>query len=378
MKIAIDGMLLRPPFSGVETAIWSLCRALAEAGTEEYVAFVPKTFGESPPETRRFHIRRSLLPTQLRPVRIAWEQLALPPTVATGRFDLLHAPGYIAPLGCRVPVVLSVYDVIALRYPRWCTVTNRWHYGLMLPASARKARGIIVPSEATKRDLLAFVGIRDDKVRVIPLGVGAPFGVVRNRDELARVRTRYGLPERYLLFVGQQEPKKNLAGMVEAFAMLKTQEDSALKLVVAGREGWGGGAVRRRVRARGLANEILFLGFVPREDLAPLYSMAELFVFPSLYEGFGLPLLEAMACGLPVVCSQRGALPEVAGDAAVLVDPDHPAEIARAISEVVASPGLKQSLVQRGLRRAQSFTWRKTAEATEKFYRQIAAALRDA
>jgi glycosyltransferase involved in cell wall biosynthesis len=187
------------------------------------------------------------------------------------------------------------------------------------------------------------------------------------------LRERLGTGERFILFVGRHEPKKNLVRLVESFHRLKTAERLPHRLVLAGGEGWGCAGLERRIRELGLEGDVVRPGFVPAEDLVRLYNMAELFVFPSLYEGFGLPPLEAMACGTPVVCGNRGALPEVAGGAALCVDPEDTAAIADAMSRALRDGPARERLVAAGLARAAEFTWRRTAAATEAFLREIYA-----
>jgi len=371
MKIAVDGMLLRAPFSGVETSILNLARALAESGGEDVHFFVPGKFPESDLRSEHFTTRRSAVPGHLRPVRILWEQAVLPYLLSREHFDLLHAPGYVAPVAATVPVVITLYDLMALRSPQWCKPTNRLHYGMLLARSARKAAGIIVPSACTRHDVLEILAVDEEKVRVIPLGVGEEYRVVHDEAALDRVRRRYGLPRRFILFTGRNEPKKNLPGLVDALRLLKTQGQLPHQLVVVGDKGWRGGATERRIRQRGLAGDVRMVGFVPTADLVLLYNMADLFVFPSLYEGFGLPPLESMACGTAVVASNRGAVPEVVGDAALLIDPADVPALADAVSNVLGKESLKNALVQKGLARARLFSWKRAAEATEKFYRDV-------
>jgi len=373
MKIALDAMLLGGRRSGVEQAILSLARALAETGRETYRLYAPGAFRGNGLSSNHFRISRSRLPVGLRPVRIFWEQCLFPLILARDGADLLHAPGYIAPLAARPPVVLTVYDLIALRFPRLCTASNALHYRLLLPASVRKAAGIIVPSRTTRDDLVRFDPRTADRIRVIPPGLDPSF---RGRQQGAGsdpVRRTYGLAGPYILFVGRTEPKKNVETLVEAFAVLKRDGRLPHKLVLAGARGWAHDAVVRRVRRLGLEQEVVCTGFVPAALLPDLYGMADVFVFPSLYEGFGLPPLEAMACGTPVIVSDRGALPETTGSAAVRADPRDPAALARAVREVLTDAGLKSRLIAGGLRHAADFSWDKAAAATEQFYRDMAS-----
>jgi len=285
--------------------------------------------------------------------------------------DLLHAPGYIAPLASGVPVVLTVYDLIALRHPRWCKRSNALHYGLMLPPSVRKAARIIVPSEATRRDVAERFPAASPKVRVIPLGVGEQYRRLADRGAVRRACDRYGLPERFILFVGTQEPKKNVPGLLRAFQLLRSGGSCAHKLALAGRRGWGRADVPARIRELGLTGEVVMTGYVPDGDLVCLYNAADLFVFPSLYEGFGLPPLEAMACGVPVVCSTAGGLADVVAGAALTAEPGDAPALAAAMREGLTDAALRGRLAAAGAERAAQFTWRRHAEQVERLYREV-------
>lgn len=371
MKIALNAMLLRPPFSGVERSIEHLARNLAVTAGEDIHCFVPRTYPGPDIEGIRFRMRRTVLPTRFRPVRLLWEHAILPRLLRREGFDLLHAPGYIAPLTPDVPVVVTLYDVMALRFPQWCKPANRFHYRHLLPRSACGAHGIIVPSRATRNDVLNLLPVSEARLRVIPLGIDEQFQPVRDPARLEQVRQALGLTPPFILFSGGHEPKKNLPGLLRALHRLEA--DGALRhtLVVVGGKGWPDHAARRVLRDHELSRRVCFTGFVSDRDLVALYTMADLFVFPSLYEGFGLPPLEAMACRTPVVCSNRGALPEVVGDAAVQVDPEAPHALADAIARALRDPGLRADLVKKGTQRAQHFSWPRTARATEAFYREV-------
>lgn len=375
MRVALNGLLLSRSFSGVETAILNLARALATHGTGSYTLYVPGRFPLPSIDGPRFSTQRTRVPAHYRPVRIVWEQLVLPHLLSRGGFDLLHAPGYLTPLLTRVPTVITVYDTIALQFPGWCKPTNRLNYGLMLPRAIRKAAGIIVPSEATRRDVVACFPGAAAKTHTIPLAPGTEFGRPEDPAQREAVRRRYRLPEKYILFVGNVEPKKNLGRLVEAYGLLR-KRGTGHTLVIAGNAAWGRADLLRRVGELGLQESVLFTGIVRPQDLPSVYTLADLFVFPSLYEGFGLPPLEAMVSGVPVVASNRASLPEVTGDAAILVDPLRVEAMADAIEEALTDEKLRLRLVAKGKERAQMFTWAETARATEAFYRQVQAQTR--
>lgn len=373
MRIAYNGALLSRHFSGVEVAIFGLVRALAEFGRHDYTLFVPPRSSAAACGNERLTVCSTRLPTRLRPFRVLWEQAVLPHTVTRDAFDLLHAPGYIAPLSAGVPVVLTVYDLIALKFPEWCHATNRWHYSFMLPRSIRRADAIIVPSEATRRDVVEWFPDVEERLTTIPLGIRDDFRPVIDATVRADVRSRLGLPEHFVLFVGNTEPKKNLVRLLDAYSRLKRENTVVPDFVIAGCDAWGHDAVVGRIKTLGLGDNVHVLGFVPQADLPCLYSMASLCAFPSLYEGFGLPPLEAMACGVPVLTSDRGSLPEVVADASLVVDPENVDSMAAGLNRLLCDSELRAALVARGRERADRYTWRRAVAATEELYERIAA-----
>lgn len=372
MHVAINGMLLGPHPSGVEYAILNLARGLADYGTGQYTLYVPDPGMPGLPASDRLSVCRAHRPFHSRVTRIAWEQAVLPGRAERDGADILHAPGYIAPLLTRLPVVLTVYDTIALRFPEWSKRANTLHYRLLLPASLRKAAAILVPSETTRRDLCRVSPRSEPRIRVIPLGVSPSFFAAQAPDRVAALRERLALPPRFILFVGQQEPKKNLAGLLEAFALLKREGHVPHQLVIVGRRGWRTAPLQRAIQRLGLDDETRVTGFLPEHDMPLLYAAADLFVFPSLYEGFGLPPLEAMACGIPVVASDRGALAENLAGAACLVSPEDPPALSEAIRSVLGKRELYNALVQSGRERASGFSWQRTVRETERVYHDAA------
>lgn len=365
MRVAIDGMLLGGRASGVEASIGNLATALAARGLHDYCLYTQAAF-------EGMRVVSTRWPVRWRPVRIVWQQAAFPALLARGSVDVVHAPGYVAPVLSPVPVVVTVYDALAFTHPELCTRANRWHYRLMMPLSLRRARRIVVPSETTRRDVLRLVPGAAERVRVIPLGIEERFGVVPAEAERAQLKAKLGVEGPYILFVGGLEPKKNVAGLIEAFRLLGQRVTLPHRLVIAGARSWDGPRIERALRASGLAGRVVRTGYVPPERLPALYRAADLFVFPSLYEGFGLPPLEAMACGVPTVVSGGGALAEVAGPAARVVDPATPGNLAEAMEAVLTQRHLRADLVARGLRHAALFRWDRTAQAMERVYAEAA------
>jgi glycosyltransferase involved in cell wall biosynthesis len=241
----------------------------------------------------------------------------------------------------------------------------------MIPMSVKRSDVAIAISQSVKEDIVRILGVQPEKVKVIYLGKHERFRPIRDPERLSRFRTKYGLSRRVVLFVGLIEPRKNLATLVQAFASLKSLHGDFC-LVLAGDYGWGCQDVLASVRRYGIENHVLFPGFIPDGELPELYNLADVFVYPSLYEGFGLPVLEAMACGVPVVTSNVSSMPEVVGEAGLLVDPRSVEELAQGIRRVLTDATLRSQMREKGLERSELFSWEKTARETLEVYRQIA------
>jgi glycosyltransferase involved in cell wall biosynthesis len=282
--------------------------------------------------------------------------------------DLFHATDHLLPCLGRVPSVFTLYDLTYLLTDTHSSL-NRLFLTLMVPRFLNAADGVITISESARSDLLRNYAIEAEKVRVIYGGVSPDFRAAMP-DEQARVRAKYGLPHHYMLTVGTIEPRKNLSLLLEAYRSLPDRRRD-IYLVIVGRRGWRSEEFFARLHQLRLEQRVVLLHSVPDADLPALYSMAELFVFPSLYEGFGLPPLEAMACGTPVVASNTSSLPEVVGDAGIRVDPHDVAALAEAMEAVLTNPDLAQRLAASGAERAARFTWQAAALATEQVYADV-------
>lgn len=267
-----------------------------------------------------------------------------------------------------LPTVLTVYDLIPLRYPEHSTARARLLIRWMTRLALRNARHVIAISEFTRRDFMAEFGLPPERITAIPLAADPCFKP-QPPEAVAALRRKYNLPERFALYLGSNKPHKNLVRLVEAWRIANSRWQMADgRLVIAG--AWDERYPEARRRAQGLRN-IHWLGPMPEADLPALYSAADVFVFPSLYEGFGLPVLEAMACGAPVVCADRSSLPEVAGDAALLIDPLDVSDLARVLARLWAAPAWQAELRQRGLAQARRFSWQVTAQQTLIHYRAL-------
>jgi len=288
--------------------------------------------------------------------------------------DIFHATDHLLPRFAQVKSVFTLHDLIFLFHPETHKPLNRWFLTLMMPRFLRVADAIIAVSECTKRDAVRCYGVPEEKITVIYEGVNPRF-CPAGPEAVAAVRQKYGLPEHFILYVGTIEPRKNLSALLEAFVALQnrlaTRDAAALRLVFVGKKGWLYEGFFRRLRELGLEDRAFFTGYVPDEDLPAIYSAADLFVFPSLYEGFGLPVLEAMACGTPVICSDTSSLPEVAGDAALMVPPTDVRALAEAMERMLCDAQMRTTLREKGLAWVRRFTWEKTAQQTVSVYKGL-------
>jgi glycosyltransferase involved in cell wall biosynthesis len=301
--------------------------------------------------------------------RICWEQTVLP--VALRRFgvELLHAPAYVAPLAVGTRTVVTFHDLSYFLFPESFNRSNRTYLQTFSRLSARRADRLIAVSEATRQDLVRLLGVDAGRVDVVPNGVDERFRPVEDIAELTGFRERRGLPERFILSLCTLEPRKNLPTLIRAYALAR-DHGATEPLVLAGGVGWGDLAIRALVDELDLASHVLLPGFIPQDEQALWYNAATLFAYPSRYEGFGLPVVEAMACGTPVLTSNRSALPEVVGDAGVTVDPDRPGELADAMVQLLRDGDWRAELRRRGLERAGQFSWDHAAQRTVEAYRQ--------
>ncbi|MBN1311091.1 MAG: glycosyltransferase family 4 protein [Anaerolineae bacterium] len=304
------------------------------------------------------------------PAHHRFERLALGIELAPLGLDLLHSPDFIPPLGGGYRKVITIHDLAFLLYPDILTADSRRYYNQQIQAAARSADHIIAVSEATRRDVLEMLNVPTEKVTVIPEAAGARYEPAP-AVEILRVKTAYNLPEKYILFLGTYEPRKNLGGLLRAYDYLRAELRDAPDLVIAGARGWLYEKAFRLVEELGLGSHVIWLDNLVDVDMPGLYSGAQILCLPSFYEGFGLPVLEAMACGTPVVSSDRGSLPEVVGEAGLMVNPDDPANIAAGLHRVLTDADLAKQLRRRGLEQARLFTWQETARQTLAVYNDL-------
>lgn len=370
MHIAIDAHSVGAGLAGNETYAANLVEALAEVdGENRYTVYVTRPEAEARFAGRwpRVGVRRTLPHTPL--VRIP---LTLSAELRRRPVDLLHVQ-YTAPPFAPCPVVATIHDLSFEHLPETFKRRSRVQLRLTVRRTARRAAHVIAPSEFTRRDLIESYGLDPARVSVVPLAAGPQFRPVEDAAEVARVRALYGIGGEYVLAVGSIQPRKNLARLVRAYADLRRERgrSNLPQLVLVGKQAWLYGETLRAVEASGARESIVLTGYVSEGHLPALYTGALCFAYPSFFEGFGLPPLEAMRCGAPVLAGDRTSLPEVVGDAGLLVDPFDTAALARALARLVDDAQLRETLRERGLRRARSFDWRDTARMTLQVYQKV-------
>jgi glycosyltransferase involved in cell wall biosynthesis len=304
------------------------------------------------------------------PSRWLWMQLKLPHIIRQSQPDLCHFPNNSAPIRHVVPYVTTIHDASLFLYGRHHPKTRLMALRLLMPLVARQARAVITDTECARHDLVQVLGLSPEKVHVIHLAVSASFQPLYDQKKREWLQQKYHLPEQFILYVGTIEPRKNIHRLIQAVGRLH-QAGYCSHLVLIGPNGWLMEDLQQEIEQLGLAGYIHYLGYVPQEDLPGLYSLATIFAFPSLYEGFGLPPLEAMACGTPVLTSRQSAMEEVCGEAAVLVDPRNVAEMTAGLQTLLTDGAQRECLRERGFERVKQFTWAKTAQKTAALYEQV-------
>jgi len=308
-------------------------------------------------------------PTDQPVLRIVWEQVFLPAVCVRERLSLLHGLAFVSPLLCSCQTVITVHDLSFALFPEFFRGPNGTYLRLFTRMACRRAAKVIAVSENTRADVMRLYGVPSERVAAIPHGVSPTFHP-RPAAQVAEFRRARSLPDHFILFVGTLEPRKNLVRLIEAYSNLKCQIPNT-QLVLIGGKGWYYSQIFAAIERMDLKDRVTFVGYVPNEDLPLWYNAADVFAFPSTYEGFGLPVLEAMACGTPTVTSTASSLPEVAGDAAVTVPPDDVEALSAALHRALTDAVLRQELSSKGPARAATFTWEETARRTVAVYHQV-------
>ena len=367
MRIAIDASTISTQ-GGPRTYVLGLLEALLRLDRDnDYVVFY-----NDPSHLGRFPRAREVVLSGKNPLARLWrEHVLLPLACRRERVDVLHCPKSAVPFWSPCPVVVTLHDLIPIKHPETERFAARIYWRLQIPIAASRSAFIITDSEHARREIMADFRVAPEKIRAIMLGFDPAMTEERDAVAGAAVRRKYGLPNDYILYVGTIQPRKNINTLIEAFSLLKGRWAFAGKLVIVGRKGWLYDTLFARIRELGLEDEVLFTGFVPDEELPFIYDGARVFAYLSLFEGFGLPPLEAMACGVPVVTSDTTSLPEVVGDAGIAVPPLDVERVAEALQRVLNNEETATAMREHGLARAKSFSWEAAAKETLDVYKAV-------
>lgn len=379
MKIGIEGQrLFRRKKHGMDMVALELIRNLQEIDHEnEYVVYVSpdedKTALQATPNFRIVELSGGFYPL--------WEQVALPKAAKNDGCELLHCTSNTAPVNTKIPLVVTLHDIIYMEssypailrgsgtaYQKFGNVYRR----MIVPRVVKNSKAIITVSEFEKNRIAEFFGMNDDRrLRAVYNGVGSHFKPVTDAAELARIKSLYKLPDNFFFFLGNTDPKKNTKGTLKAFSDFIQQTGSNAFLVMLDYDRAELEKLLDQIGDRSLADRIILTGYVKNTDLPAIYSLCTLFLYPSLRESFGIPLLEAMACGVPVITSNTSSMPEIAGDAALIVDPFKPEEITEAMIKLTTGETVRNDLVRKGIPQAAKFSWRAMAEHVLSIYQEI-------
>jgi glycosyltransferase involved in cell wall biosynthesis len=373
MRIGINFQTIDKYISGVEYYSLGLLNGLLRIDTRNaYVVYTnqPSLVKEHVPPSKNLTIV-NVKHLKTRISRIFWEHTQLPRFVVRHELDVLHCPSYICPLyKTSVPYVVTVHDTIAIDRPQWCKQTNSLYFNLFMKPAVKKASCVISVSRCTADDLKRNFNLPGSKVRIIYSGIDSIFKASKDSSHCSEVRMRYNLPKRYILYVGNIEPKKNIWTLL---CVQKKLQEQGLphKLVIAGKRSWGTRVELDEISKEITSNNVVWAGYVDRSDLPCVYQMADVFVFPSLYEGFGFPPLESMACGTPVISTRNGALNETVRDAALTVEPHSIQRITQAVISMITDSSLRERHIHMGLKQSSLFDWERTAEETLSVYEEV-------
>ena len=357
MDICIDVRSTVKKKTGVGYYTLNLINALARIDTENtywlYSQIKPFSFTKRPPPLPGPNFKHKIERRKNRDGKLPYN------------FDVYHSSSFELLPADDTRLVAVVHDIIPQVFPQGHTKDAISRLHKKLQNYLDRASAVIVDSKCSKNDLVTHFNVAQDRVKVVYPGVGEDFAPA-SKSLYKLLQNKYNICSNYILYIGTIEPRKNIKGLIKAFGLLKAKGNIAQKLVIVGMKGWMSDDIYRLADKFGLDSEVIFTGYVPREHLKIFYSFADVLVFPSFYEGAGLPVLEAFACGTPVVSSNVSSIPELAGDAALLVDPYSPQKIAEAIERVLTDNALSQQMIEKGLQRAKEFSWDRTAQQTLK------------
>jgi len=358
MKIAIDASQIVFK-TGVSFYTSNLLKGLSKIDKKNEYVFLYNTNSLMGTYSKYKNVKEVVINIQN---KLLWDQIGVPKVVKSEKIDIIFNPKLSIPLFAPSKKVFTLVGLEQFALPNVFKWYDHIYFRIMIPLFCRRANTIIVMTNTGKNDLMKYLNVSRDKIEVIYGAYHKRFKVTKNIENLLAIKQKYNLPEKYMLFVGGLTPLKNFSNIIKAFKIIKNK--IPVKLIVAGFKRWKYAKDLELIKKLKLQNDIITLGFVPDDDLPYLYNSAQCLIFPSLYEGFGIPLLEAQACGCPVICSKTGCTPEVSGGAASLVNPYNYKEIAQAIYDVLNNRDLREKLIEAGLENVKKFSWSKAAKQT--------------
>jgi glycosyltransferase involved in cell wall biosynthesis len=366
MKIAIDIRSISDTKAGYNRFVSELIRAMKKIEPENtYIYYINKKVSS----LNTLNLRKAWGRLDSHPISDIWEQIKLPIELYKERIDVYHGTiGRLPKFRKHTKYITTIHDLNPLKFSDSNTHTYNWYMSILLRQAVNTANKVIAISNTIKNDIIELLHIPEQKIQVIYEGVNKYWRPV-NSTKWSDIKKKYGISTSYILAVGNLEPKKNFPRLASAFSALKDRKKIKEQLVIVGPEGWRAKSIINS--AHEIDNKIIFTGYVSNYELRILYNQAKLFVFPSLYEGFGLPILEAMACGAPVVASNTTAIPEIAGNAALYFDPLNIEEMSYVIEKVICNEELRKELIKKGFDRVKKFSWEKTAKETLELYKEV-------
>jgi len=372
-RIGIDYTAAVQQGAGIGRYTRGLIGALAALDrANRYVLF---SAGRDAAESWPSNFSRRTLPLTDRHLAILWQRLRLPVPIElfTGRVDIFHSPDFVLPPVAAARTVLTIHDLSFMRYPECSSPPLLEYLMRSVPRSVARADLLLADSESTRQDLMELLGVPGERVRVVYAGVEKRFAPVEDEAVIGTTLQRYGIQRPYILGLGTLQPRKNFVRLIRAYDRLRRERSLPHQLVIGGGRGWLYEEIDTCIESLGLQEQVRLIGFVQDDDLPALYTAADVFAFPSLYEGFGIPILEAMACGTPVVTTTASSLPEVAGDAALMVSPTDEEALADALWRALDETALRNALRHRGFDQIQHFTWEAAAQQLLASYTELAA-----
>jgi glycosyltransferase involved in cell wall biosynthesis len=370
MRIAIDLTPIPYQKTGVGKYALGLLNALNQNDeTNEYYLFVKRGFRKTLNlEADNFQVIECSNYLGLRLLRLLWEQLILPLQLVKMNIQVLHSIHYTLPFLAPCKTVVTFHDMTFFLFPEKHTFVKRYFFKLFIRISSKRATRLVAVSENTKKDMIELLGIRAEKISVIYETVDSRYRPIDDKHLSEELSRKYGIKKRFILYVGTLEPRKNVTFLLKAYHKLSIDYRISHQLVIVGKKGWGYKDIFSTAESLAMGDQVLFTGYVPEDELPFLYNSADLFVYPSLYEGFGIPPLEALSCGTPTISSDISSMPEVVGNAGLLVDPHNVNQLSKAMYDVLMDIELRRNLSQAGLNRAKRFAPKEIATQMLKTY----------